>query len=132
MFGEHLPRDKDELLREFDVRLRLSDIRRSQQVKNRLAPKWWETTVVMMLFISALGLLASVFEYFRLRDRPVNLWMLFWLALFVLTVLFSFEFLVMKISNLRRANELMLRLLEDQQKQHEVLAKKVENILREK
>lgn len=107
------PRDKDELLREIDVRMRLADIRRSYETKSRLAPKWWEAGVVLLLFASALGLLASLVQYVQLQGHPLNVWMLFWFSLMILTIVLTFEFLLVKIYALRRANDLLLRMFED-------------------
>jgi hypothetical protein len=119
--GERFPRDKDELIREVDARLRIGDIRRSHQLKDRLAPKWWEAAIVMLLFASALGLLASLFQYADLNDKPLNKWMLFWFGLTILTIVMSFEFLLIKIYNLRRSNDVMLHMIEDLRKQTENL-----------
>ena len=59
------PRQKDQLLREVDLRLRLGDIRKVHETKSRLAPKWWEGIILLLLFASALGLLASLVQYAR-------------------------------------------------------------------
>lgn len=108
-----LPRGKDELLREVDLRLRLTDIRKLYETKHRLAPKWWESGILLILFASALGLLASLVQYARSTGTVIDNWLVFWFGLMILTVVFSFEFLLVKIYALRRANELMVRILED-------------------
>lgn len=113
MAEPRLPRGKDELLREVDLRLRLTDIRKLYETKHRLAPKWWESGILLILFASALGLLASLVQYARSTGTVIDNWLVFWFGLMILTVVFSFEFLLVKIYALRRANELMVRILED-------------------
>jgi len=107
------PRDKDELLREVNVRMRLADIRRTTETKSRLAPRWWEAGVIVLLFASALGLLASLAQYVEVREEPLDLWMLFWFGLMIMTIVLTFEFLLVKIYALRRANDLLLRMYTD-------------------
>lgn len=119
-FGENelmtqhgFPRQKDQLLREVDLRLRLGDIRKLYETKSRLAPKWYEGIILLLLFASALGLLASLVQYARSTGTVLDNWIIFWFGLMVLTVVFSFEFLLVKIYALRRANELMVRIVDD-------------------
>lgn len=107
------PRDKDQLILELDAAMRLRDVNRIMQLKDRLAPRWWEGIAVMMLFISALGLLASLFQYVDLRDEPLNAWMLFWFGLMILTSVFCFQFIIFKLYNLRRANDVLTGLVSD-------------------
>jgi hypothetical protein len=117
----HLPRGKDELLREVDLRLRLSDIRRMYDTKSRIAPKWWEGAILLLLFASALGLLASLVQYARASGLMLHYWLVFWFGLMIVTVVFSFEFLLVKIYALRRANEVTVRLIEDMRKRQDLL-----------
>lgn len=107
------PRQKDQLLREVDLRLRLGDIRKLYETKSRLAPKWYEGIILLLLFASALGLLASLVQYARSTGTVLDNWIIFWFGLMVLTVVFSFEFLLVKIYALRRANELMVKIVDD-------------------
>lgn len=123
---EQFPRDKDELLREVDVRIRLRDIRRAHKLRERLAPKWWETGLIFLLFASALGLLASLFQYADVRDEPLNYWMLFWFGLMILTSVLCFEFLLFKVYNLNRSNEVLLRMIQDVQRRQEKVEKEIE------
>lgn len=107
------PRQKDELLREVDLRMRLGDIRKVYETKSRLAPKWYEGIILLLLFASALGLLASLVQYARSTGTVLDNWIIFWFGMMVLTVVFSFEFLLVKIYALRRANELLVRVVDD-------------------
>ena len=125
MQSQSFPRDKDKLIKELDLQLRLGDIRRAQNLKSTLAPKWWETGVLLFLFASALGLLASLYHWAKIDDKALSSWMLFWFVLMVLSVVFSFEFLLIKIYNLRRSNDVLLRMVEDTRKQYDTLDKRL-------
>ncbi len=122
------PRDKDQLILELDAAMRLRDVNRIMQLKDRLAPRWWEGMAVVMLFISALGLLASLFQYVDLRDEPLNTWMLFWFGLMILTSVFCFQFIIFKLYNLRRANDVLTRMVSDIHSRLEKIAEAAERI----
>jgi hypothetical protein len=129
MVEPRLPRGKEELLREVDLRLRLSDIRRLHDMKARIAPKWWEGAILLLLFASALGLLVSLVQYARASGLMLHYWLVFWFGLMIVTVVFSFEFLLIKIYALRRANEVSVRLLEDVRKRQDALETRIEAVL---
>lgn len=120
-----LPRGKDELLREVDLRIRLTDIRKLYETKYRLAPKWWEGIILLLLFSAALGLLASLVQYARSTGTLIDNWMIFWFGLMVMTIVFSFEFLLVKIYALRRANEIVVRILEDVRERQDALEQRL-------
>ncbi len=129
--SEHgFPRQKDQLLREVDLRMRLGDIRKVYETKSRLAPKWWESVILLVLFASALGLLASLVQYARSTGSMIDNWIIFWFGLMVLTVVFSFEFLLVKIYALRRANELVVRILEDVRGRQDEMDSRIEEVLK--
>jgi hypothetical protein len=129
---ERFPRDKDELLREVDARIRVRDIRRLDQLKDRLAPKWWETGIVIVLFAASVGLLGSLVQYSAVREDPINAWLLFWFGLMILTTVLSLEFLLVKIYNLRRSNDVMLRAMNDLRDRCEKLERRLEAMEGEK
>ncbi len=128
MRDESFPRDKDQLLREVDVRIRLGDIRRLYQLREALAPRWWEPTLVVILFASALGLLASLFQYSELRNEPINKWMLFWLGLMILTTVLCLQIILIRIYNFRRANDVLIHMVEDLRKQVGALEERVDGV----
>lgn len=113
MPGDRLPRDKDELLREVDVRMRIGDIRRMHEMRERLAPRWWEPALIVILFAAALGLLASLMVFTKFHDDPSNKWLLFWLGLLILTSVMCFQVILIRIYQFRRANDLLTRMAED-------------------
>lgn len=120
------PRDKEKLLREVDMALRLGEIRRSHRLRELLAPTWWEPVLVVVLFMASLGLLASLFQYARLREGAVERWTLFWFALMILVLVLCFQVILLRLYHLRRANEHAMRALEDLRRQSDAVARSVE------
>jgi hypothetical protein len=107
------PRDKDELLRDFDVASRLRRIRDAITLRQALAPKWWETLIGGLQFGASVGLLFSVVQLPRVRHDPLATLVAFWGALALVSFVMGFEFLIFKIYHLRRANQIALEELED-------------------
>ncbi len=125
---ESLPGRREELLRELDARMRLRDVRLSQRLKESLAPRWWETGVILLLFASALGLLASLFQHYQWRAAPPDRWLLFWFALMILSAVLSFEFLLVKVYHLRRSNDLLLRMMEEARRRQDRLEERLKKL----
>lgn len=108
-----LPRDKETLLRDFEVASRLKDIRDTDELRRKLSPKWWETAVAVVQFAAALGLLAALVQHPLVQRDPMLQMIVFWVALMILALVFGFEFLIFKLYHLRRANSILLRLLDE-------------------
>lgn len=113
------PRNKEDLLREVDVRMRIGEIKKMYEMKDRLNPKWWESITMILLFVSTLGLLLSLYLFEDVAHGPPRVWLLFWFSMMVLSVVFSFEFLLFKVYALRRANDLLVRLADDLQQRQD-------------
>lgn len=107
------PRDKDRILRELTLAGHLKDIRDTSQLKERLAPKWWEAAVGVFQFAAALGLLASIVQYPHLRALPEGRLLIFWMTAMILSLIMGFEFLILRLQHLRRAYDMNVRLIED-------------------
>lgn len=122
---DDFPRDKDELLRDFTVANRLKDIRDAENLKDGLAPRWWETLVGVMQFAAALGLLASLVQHPQLREDTLARLIVFWVVLMILSLVLGFEFMILKLYSLRRAYEVQLRLLDGLRRHVEELEKQV-------
>ena len=112
MYGRGYPRDKDQLLKEVDVVIKLSDINRLHQMKARLAPQWWEPVLLAILFSSALGLIASLLQYVDVTQNALDTWVVFWFTVMILSMIMSFQVVLVKIYNFRRANEHLMRMME--------------------
>ncbi len=48
--------------------MKVNDIRRLHNLRNMLATRWWEPSLVIILFAAALGLLASLYQYTEWRS----------------------------------------------------------------
>lgn len=118
-----MPRDKDSLLREINARIRIKDIKSLYRLREQISVKWYESLLILLLFVSALGFLAFVVlllfydgESARvLLERAVLIWTIPLVLTFVLTL----EVILNKITSLRQLNELAASLLEAIQKQLE-------------
>jgi hypothetical protein len=117
------PRDKDELLRDFTVANKLHDIRNAENLRHLLAPKWWEAVVLLVQFVAAVGLLASIMQHAAVREDPYLRLTAFWGALTLLSLVMGFEFMIFKLYHLRRANEIALRGLQELNKRLEAAEK---------
>ena len=122
------PRDKDELLRDFAVANRLKDIRDAENLKDGLAPRWWETLVGVLQFAAALGLLASLVQHPHLREDAMARLIVFWTVMMVLSLVLGFEFMILKLYSLRRAYEVQLRLIDGLRRHVEELEKQVREV----
>ncbi len=107
------PRDKDELLRDLTLVGRLKDIRDQAALRERLAPRWWEALIGILQFAAALGLLASIVQHEYFRSDPYGRLTVFWGVLMILSLVMGFEFVIFRMHNLRRANEILVRQIED-------------------
>lgn len=107
------PRDRDELLRDFGVAIRLRDIRESMELKDRLMPKWWEALVGLLMFAATLGFLASVFHQLVMEESPFFRIIVFWMSLMILMFVFAMNLVYFRLHHLRRAYEINLRLVQD-------------------
>lgn len=109
----HYPRNKDELLRDLTLVGRLKDIRDQAMLRERLAPRWWEALIGILQFAAALGLLASLVQHEYFRNDPYGRLTVFWGVLMILSLVMGFEFVIFRMHNLRRANEILARQLDD-------------------
>jgi hypothetical protein len=113
------PRDPKVLVRDFDAAGRLKDIRDADELKDRLTPRWWEGVLWVLQFMAALGLLGSVMLYSELNKTDPGRIMVFFLALCVLSITLTAEFMLFKLHHLRRANAISVRMIEDLRKRVE-------------
>lgn len=119
-------RDAEKLLREVDAAIKIQEIKRTQDYRYQVEPKWWESGIVMLLFISSLGFILTIFKLLPSGNRPLFWFVFFWFVLFTLTLVATVEFLLVKIHALRRLLELHRRTLERQEKQLKLLSERTE------
>ena len=116
-------RDKERLLRELALARKLREIRGQTQLKEWLAPKWWETLVGVLQFAAALGLLASVIQYPPLHETPLGRLIAFWMVLMILSLVLGFEFLILKLYHLRRTSQVAFEAIEHLEERIKALEK---------
>jgi hypothetical protein len=107
------PKDKDQILRDFTLAQRLKDIREVTQLKDRLAPKWWESIIIIIQFAGSLGLLASVVQYPPLRYLFLGNFLIFWMALTILSIVLGFELVIVRLHHLRQAFQVHSRMIDE-------------------
>lgn len=122
------PRDKETLLQEVAARIRVRDIQMLHRFQDRVAIKWWESSLVILLFVSALGFLLTVSRLLpeQLQGSNWKYWFVFfWLVGLTVSIIAVLEFILLKFHALRRLHETSSRILESLQKDIEALRSKV-------
>ncbi len=105
-------RDPEKLIREVDAAIRLNDIQKLQKQRDALELKWWESGVVLLLFISGLGFILTIFKLIPSTNAVLFWFVFFWFLLFTLALVASVEMLIAKIRALRELYEIQTRTLE--------------------
>lgn len=98
---------------EMDARMKVRDIREWENLKRRVELKWWESGLLALLFISAVGALVTVAKLVTVENRLLYGFIIAWCGLFILTLVACVEFLITKFRALRRMHELTSRQLDD-------------------
>lgn len=101
-----LPRDPDELVREIDAAIKIRDIKRVLQWREQIELKWYEAGIVLLLFISGLGFVITIFKLIPHQNNALFWFVFFWFFLFTITLVAAVEFLLAKISALRELYQL--------------------------
>lgn len=96
-------RDRDQLLRDLAALERLKEIQDIERVESDLAPRWWEALLGLLQFIAALGVLGSLLHLGRMGVDRTWWPLLFFAALFVLSVVLISEVLLLRNMHLRKA-----------------------------
>ena len=112
-----LPRDRETLLREIDAAIKIRDIEKVQRWREQIELKWYEAGIVMLLFISGLGFVITIYKLIPQQNNALFWFVFFWFLLFTITLVAAVEFLLAKISALRelyQLNTLMLDRIEKQ------------------
>jgi hypothetical protein len=105
-------RDPETLLREVDAAIRIKDIEAVQRYRDQVELKWWESGIVILLFISGLGFIITIFKLIPAQNPVLFKFVLFWFVLFTITLIAAVEFLLVKINALRQLYEINARILE--------------------
>lgn len=103
------PRDPDRLLREVDASIRIREIDEAQRLREHLTVQWWESALVVLLFVSGIGVIVTVANLVPQSPPLLHYFILGWSALWVLTLISCVEFLLRKFRALRRMTEILAR-----------------------
>ena len=111
------PHDQDRLLREIDASIKIKDIRRIYRLRDEVEVKWWESALVLLLFVSSLGLLALILIFFRSEPGEIQAMVqrtiFLFLIPFILSIVLTLEVVLVKINALRKLNALSVDLIEN-------------------
>jgi len=111
-----LPRDKETLLREIDASIKIKDIRTLQRLRDAVEVKWWESGLILALFVSALGFLACVALWLTADSASAKTWLeksvFFWFVPLVFSIVLTLEVVLAKLAALRRLNEVLTDVFE--------------------
>jgi hypothetical protein len=106
-------RDAKMLLKEVDAAIRVKDIQKIHRYRERVERQWWESGIILMLFISGLGFMITIYKLIPSEDPRLFWFVFFWFALFVVMLVATIELLLTKISALRALYEINTRLIEE-------------------
>ncbi|MCX7716795.1 MAG: hypothetical protein N2111_00105 [Candidatus Sumerlaeaceae bacterium] len=107
-----LPRDARTLLREVDAAIQVKDIGRIHRWRNVLERKWYESGLTVILFISGLGFMITVYKLLP-AGNTLLFWFIFaWFALFTLSLIGVIELLLAKVHALRELYQIQSQRVE--------------------
>lgn len=106
-------RDPKMLIKEVDAAIRVKDIQKIHRYRERVERQWWESGIMLMLFISGLGFTITIYKLIPSEDPRLFWFVFFWFALFVITLIATIELLLTKISALRSLYEINSRLIDE-------------------
>ena len=122
------PRDPKMLLTEVSARIKIKDIKRLYEMRDRIAVKWYESALVALLFVAALTFLLVVIQ---LLPKPNPIVRDFVIASSVALILITtaiLEFLLRKFRAMRALYEYQSRMLDELEKEVGRLRHKVEQL----
>jgi len=120
------PRDPKMLLTEVTARIKIKDIRRLYQLRERVGVKWYESGLVALLFVAALSFLVIVLRLIPDSNPIIYDFVAGSSIALILITTAILEFLLLKFSALRTLYELQSRLIEDLDKEIARLRQEIE------
>lgn len=126
MLQKPYPRDPERLGAEVSAVVKIKDIEKMYELKERVAVKWWESGMVALLFAAGFGFILTASRLIP-PIEPFYYWFsLFWVGAIVLSLIFCIEFLIAKFRALRRLYEIQTRILTDMQTELEKINKRLQ------
>ena len=111
------PRDPKMLLTEVTARIKIKDIKRLYELRDRVAVKWYESGLVGLLFVAALSFLAIVLQLIPNPTPLIRNFVAGSSIALILIITAILEFLLHKFSAMRSLYEYQSRLLEELDKE---------------
>jgi hypothetical protein len=111
------PRDPKMLLTEVSARIKIKDIKRLYELRDRVAVKWYESGLVGLLFVAALSFLAIVLQLIPNPNPLIRNFVAGSSIALILIITAILEFLLYKFNAMRSLYEYQSRLLEELDKE---------------
>lgn len=111
-------RDPETLIREMDAKNRIHDMKFLLRYREQLQGRWYDSGIVLVLFISGLGILITISKLLPSESTMLYYFVFCWFALFVLSLIATLEILLSKIEALRKLYLLQSKTIEDMEKQN--------------
>jgi hypothetical protein len=102
MSKENYPRDPEVLSSELAAINRIRDLEKLQQLNEYISTKWWETGLVLLLFVSGFGFILTVSKIIPTENMTIYWFILFWVVSIVLSIILCIEFLLSKFRAIRK------------------------------
>lgn len=119
------PRDPKMLLTEVSARIKIKDIKRLYELRDRVAIKWYEAGLVGLLFVASLSFLAIIIKVVP-DSRPLVRDFIIGSSIFLILIVTAIlEFLLRKFHALRKLYEHQSRLIEQLDKEIAALRRSV-------
>jgi len=111
------PRDPKMLLTEVTARIKIKDIKRLYELRDRVSVKWYESGLVGLLFVAALSFLAIVLQLIPNPNPMIRNFVAGSSIALILIITAILEFLLYKFNAMRSLYEHQSRLIEDLDKE---------------
>lgn len=102
----------EDLVREIEALIRLYDVTELQRLREKIEPKWWESGLHLLLFIAGLGFIITIYKLVPAQSPLLFGFVFGWFLVFILSLLGTIEYLIVKVRALTRLYEWQARLLD--------------------
>jgi hypothetical protein len=111
------PRDPKMLIKEVSAKIKIKDIKRLYDLRDKVAVKWYESGLVALLFVSALTFLVIILKIIPHPEPLVHYFVAGSAVALILIVTAILEFLLRKFHAMRQLYQQQTRLIEDLDKE---------------
>ena len=125
MLPKSYPYDPKNLEAEVSAVVKIKDIEELYRLRDKVSVKWWETGLIVLLFVSGFGFILTVSKLIPMSQPVVYWFIFFWVGAIILTMIGCIEFLIGKFRALRRLYEIHTRILQAMQKELSEIKKRL-------